>query len=154
MVCALVISAWPIPKKPSFRVAFGPSELAQNASQKVCHLLPTSAILMKFVPEILFRARRPAVPPLEQRWLVTHTVPRRAKINRFSGRGNRRSTTVCRRCRGRRAIGIGSILDVAVGPVEHLGQNVQDGFAGAITVALVRQHDEPGRPAVPFDRLE
>ena len=53
--------------------------------------LQSTAILVEFVPETLFRARRPAVPSPEQRRFVTHTIPRRAKINYFSGRGNLRS---------------------------------------------------------------
>ncbi len=52
----------------------GPSAMAQKASQKVCHLLPTSAILVEFVPENLFRAGRPAVPSPERRRFVTHTI--------------------------------------------------------------------------------
>ena len=46
------------------------------------------------------------------------------------------------------------ILDVPVGPVEHLGQHVQDRFTGAVAVALVRQHDQPRGAAIALDRLE
>jgi hypothetical protein len=58
--------------------------------RKSCQPLPTTDILVKFIHETSCRVRRSAVPSPEQRQFLTHTSPRRAKINYLSGRGNPR----------------------------------------------------------------
>ena len=47
-----------------------------------------------------------------------------------------------------------SVLDILVGPLEHLGEDVQDRLSASVAVRLVRQQDQPSRPAVALDRLE
>lgn len=46
------------------------------------------------------------------------------------------------------------MLHVLVGPVEHFGQDVENRLAGAVAVALVREHHQPRGTAVTLDRLE
>src|SRR5512145_1922943 len=46
------------------------------------------------------------------------------------------------------------ILHPGIRPLDHLGQSVQHRLSGAIGVPVVRQHDEPGRGAVPLQGLE
>ena len=45
------------------------------------------------------------------------------------------------------------LLHVFVKPVEHLGQHMQHGFAGAIAVTLMGEHDQTGGGTVALDGM-
>jgi hypothetical protein len=62
VACALAKSARPIPKSPVPRRIRAKRD-GTNDLRKSCHSPPTSAILVEFIPETLFRARRPSRHP-------------------------------------------------------------------------------------------
>src|SRR5262249_14729805 len=72
--------------------------------------------------------------------IILHRRPWSSCIDLLSSVGS----VQARRWRGPMC-GICPVLDVAVGPFEHFRKHVQDGFAGAVAVALVRQEHQPGR---------
>ena len=47
-----------------------------------------------------------------------------------------------------------TVLDILVGPLEHLGEDVQDRLSASVAVRLVRQQNQPCRAAASLDRLE